>query len=276
MLVQILFKARPVLLNLLFIAYLWLLQPGLVARLNASQDGRGDWAMGGLLLVIPLLEIAGILLKRPVRAYFSRHYPRQDGSNFLIAAYILTAIFHLSLGAFLLIVAFQVGGGMPTGSLPGSLQCLMLVLLFVTIAKEGLVIATSYPVESKPFGAGAFPESRSALNDALMRFLTVRAPEQITLKIFLVDLLGDLLLLAFSAVVYTALWEFGTQGSQVSPGQAGFADYLGLTFYFLLVFLPLRMVSLMDEMAIQASRAQRILSAASLAAVWLVAMLQVR
>jgi hypothetical protein len=273
MLVQILFKARPVLLNLLFIAYLWLLQPGLVARLNASQDGRGDWAMGGLLLVIPLLEIAGILLKRPVRAYFSRHYPRQDGSNFLIAAYILTAIFHLSLGAFLLIVAFQVGGGMPTGSLPGSLQCLMLVLLFVTIAKEGLVIATSYPVESKPFGAGAFPESRSALNDALMRFLTVRAPEQITLKIFLVDLLGDLLLLAFSAVVYTALWEFGTQGSQVSPGQAGFADYLGLTFYFLLVFLPLRMVSLMDEMA---SRAQRILSAASLAAVWLAAMLQVR
>lgn len=96
----LLFRARPVLLNGLFIAYLIWGQPQLMERLNASQDGRGDWQLGGLLLIVPLVEIIGIRLKRPVSAYFAWRYPRQGTSVYLVVVYIHTAVFRLALGFF--------------------------------------------------------------------------------------------------------------------------------------------------------------------------------
>jgi hypothetical protein len=54
-------------LNLLFVGYLWLLQPAVLQRLFASSQGsRPDWLMGGILLGIQVIEVVGLLLKRPV------------------------------------------------------------------------------------------------------------------------------------------------------------------------------------------------------------------
>ena len=276
MIVQYLFKARPVALNLLFIGYLWFLHPGFMERINASQDGRGDWTLGWLLLAAPLLEIAGIWLKRPVSVYFARHYPSKGESTSLMVAFLFSAIFRLAMGVFVMLVAFQVGFGGPTGDMPAGLQCLMVLMVFAAIFKETFVILLAYPTEDKAYRDLAFPPQHEQFKRVLMRIFSAHPPDEITLWVFLRDLLGDLLLLAFSAVVYTALWDFVTQGAQIDAGFDGFLDYLGLTFFFLLTYLPLRMVSLMNEMAIQTSKAQRVISMASLVAVWLTAMWQIR
>ncbi len=265
------FRYRPILLNGLFIAYLIWVQPQLMERLNASQDGRGDWLLGGLLLAVPLLEVLGILLKQPVSAYFSLHYPRQGSSTYLILVFVLAAILRLALGPFLMMVAFQVGGGKPTGQLSDGLQMLMALMVLIAIIKEAVVIALAFPKESVVVGKKAPQSSSLPLERWLEKVFFGRAPEQIDLKAALRDLLGDLLLLAFSALVYTTMWEFITQNNTTG---LDFLDYLGLTFFFLLVFLPLRMTGLVSEMTHQTGKWQRVISAVSLAAVWLAEMLR--
>jgi len=272
MLIQLLFfRFRPVLLNGLFIAYLIWGQPRLMERLNASQNGRGDWPLGGLLLAVPLLEVLGILLKQPVSAYFALHYPRQGNSTYLILVYVLTAVFRLALGPFFMIVAFQVGGGKPIGQLSDGLQMLMALMVLIAIFKETAVIALAFPKEGMIIGEKATQSSNLPLERWLEKVFFGRPPEQIDLKAALRDLLGDLLLLAFLALVYTAMWEFVIQ---IDATRLDFMDYLGLTFFFLLVFLPLRMMGLVGEMTTQTGKWQRVISVASLAAVWLAEMLR--
>jgi len=267
----LLFRARPVLLNGLFIAYLIWGQPQLMERLNASQDGRGDWQLGGLLLIVPLVEIIGIRLKRPVSAYFAWRYPRQGTSVYLVVVYILTAVFRLALGFFYLTVAFQVGGGKPVGQLSDGWQLLMVVMVFVIIIIETLVIVMAFPLNHVNINGQPPLSSNLPLERWLQKVFYGRPPEQIDLKIALLGLLGDLLMLVFSAVVYTAGWDFYTQGNETGMEAV---DFLGLTIFFLWVFLPLRMTSLVDEMTTQTGKWQREISVVSLAAVWLAEMLR--
>lgn len=267
----LLFRARPILLNGLFIVYLFVLQPRLMERLNASQDGRGDWQLAGLLMLVPLIEIVGIRLKRPVSAYFAWRYPRQGTSAYLVVVFILTAVFRLALGFFYLTVAFQVGGGKPVGQLSEVWQLLMVVMVFVIIIIETLVIVMAFPLNHVKVNGQPMPSSNLPLERWLQKVFYGRTPEQIDLKIALFGLLGDLLMLAFSAVVYTVMWDFVTQGSEKSTEAA---EFLGLTIFFLWVFLPLRMTGLVDEMTTQTGKWQREISVVSLAAVWLAEMLR--
>ncbi len=266
MLVQFLFKARPVLLNLLFIVYLLVAQPGIMARLAVSQKHGGDWPLAYLLMLIPLLEIMGIALKRPVAAYFARYYPKTGGGAYLVAAYLVMAIFHIGLAVFLVVVAFQVGGGRPTGDQPGATQMAMFGVGFAILIKETFLVVLAYPADRPLFGAPVFPNPRNIFERVVGYLTADQTPPQITLKVFLVDLLGSLLLLAFSAIAYTALWEFFfTRSGQIDP--------LSKTIAFPFIYLPLSFVSFMEELAIEISPRQRIISLASTAAVWLFAVL---
>jgi len=267
----LLFRARPILLNGLFIAYLIWGQPRLMERLNASQDGRGDWQLAGLLLLVPLIEIVGIRLKRPVSAYFAWRYPRQGTSAYLVVVFVLTAILRLALGFFYLTVAFQVGGGKPVGQLSDVWQLLMVVMVFVIIIIETLVIVMAFPLNHIEINGQPPQSSNLPLERWLRKVFYGRTPEQIDLKIALFGLLGDLLMLAFSAVVYTVMWDFVTQGNGTSMDAM---DFLGLTIFFLWVFLPLRITGRGDEMTTQTGKWPREISVVSLAAVWLAEMLR--
>jgi hypothetical protein len=70
-------KYRSIFLNLLFACYLALLQPGLLERLQATQGySIPDPLVGSVLLILPLVEFAGIRLKLPVFAYgFKSRFP---------------------------------------------------------------------------------------------------------------------------------------------------------------------------------------------------------
>jgi hypothetical protein len=147
----------------------------------------------------------------------------------------------------------------------------MALMVLIAIFKETVVIALAFPREGMIVGNKAPQSSNLPLERWLEKVFFGRAPEQIDLKAALRDLLGDLLLLAFSALVYTTMWEF------IIPNDAtglDFLDYLGLTFFFLLVFLPLRMTGLVSEMTHHTSKWQRVISVASLTAVWLAEMLR--
>ena len=75
-----LLRYRFIGLNLLFVAYLWLLQPIVLHRLVAStKSTQPDWLMGGLLLGIQAAEFFGLLLKRPLTTFFARLYPSHGG-----------------------------------------------------------------------------------------------------------------------------------------------------------------------------------------------------
>ncbi len=267
----LLFRARPVLLNGFFIAYLFWGQPRLIERLNASQDGRGDWQLAGLLLFMPLLEIIGIRLNRPASAYFACRYPRQGTSTYLVIVFILTAVFRLGLGVLYLTVAFQIGGGKPVGQLSDGWQLLMVAMVFVIIFIETLAIVFAFPLNHVTVKEQSPASSNLPLERWLRKVIYGHTPEQIDLKIALIGLLGDLLMLVFSAVVYTVMWDFVTQGNGTSMEAL---EFLGLTFFFLCVFLPLRMTGLVDEMTTQTGKWQREISVVSLAAVWLAEMLR--
>jgi hypothetical protein len=270
-------RSRFIWLNLLFTVYLWLLQPAVLQRLGASTQGNDpDWLMGGLLLGIQVIEMAGLLLKRPVGAFYARRYPDSNApggwwENAKVALFVFIPIFHLSLAAFLAMIALgllKMGGGNETAAI---LQCLSVLLVFAIITKEaffvtlllGIGLAGSALDHNIPTGAYAPWVERAN------RWLAPPEITQITQKDALKDMAGDLLLLAFSALAYTALWEFITADALRAQGSGRLWEYLGVSILFFMVYFTTRSVYLMQELSIQQSRAARVFTGVSFLAIWL-------
>jgi hypothetical protein len=107
----------------------------------------------------------------------------------------------------------------------------------------------------------------------LNRWLAPPEITQITLKEAVKDIAGDLLLLIFSSLAYTATWDLITAGSPLRrQGSARLAEYLGASFFFFMVYFTTRSVYLMQELSIRQSRAARFFSWLSFLAVWLTAL----
>ncbi|MFZ6029207.1 MAG: hypothetical protein ACOYYS_15960 [Chloroflexota bacterium] len=271
-------RFRFVWLNLLFVAYLWWLQPVVIQHLADSTPGAPDWALGSLLLGIHGLEVIGLLLKRPVGAFYARHYPDTSpvGSwrdNMKVVLLVFTPIFHLSLAAMLALVAFErLQMGIGTGS-GAALQCLAVVLFFAVLTKEAvfatLLLGTAL--------AGSAREQAMAPSDAppwaqrLNKWLNPPLLPSITATDMLKDMAGDLLLLAFTALAYTATWET-IAGASHDPGDGDIFAYIGLSIFFLMIYFTNRAVYLMQALSVRQNRMAGLLSWASFLVTWLTAL----
>ncbi len=221
---------RTLLLNLIFAAYLVFLQPTVLQRLEATKGYRSaDPLMGVLLLALPLLEVGGVYLKHPASAYYFHHCtakrlrddPMVGGVG--VGIFLCAVILHLGMSVFLAIMAFQVLG-VRTGEGGALLPLIGLTgFIFLVIFKEVLFMVLWY----NPFGGSTDP------------------PAQLTPKLLLRDGLGDLLLLIFSAVGYTALWD-----ATISPDDAG----VGAGVLFLFIYPLLRSIYLFQEIFLEKDR----------------------
>jgi len=263
-------------MNLLFMAYLWLLQPLFLARLSATPEpNQRDWLAGLLLLLVPLFELVGIFLKRPVSAYLSIHYPRKEWSSWGFLIFLFTAMFHMAAAVMLVIIAFsplQIGFDEKTSA---GLQTLMFVVFMLTLFKEAFFIVFIFP--SSTSSLFQYLYQNKVMNDqdrALLRWLDLRPPQQITLGCALRNLLGEICILVSSALLYTGLWEFILGQNPVDTRWPGvLSEYLGVSIFFLMVFLTVRAVGALEGLSIQSTPAQQRWSLISGAAIWLVTLL---
>lgn len=272
--ITVLQRFRAVWLNLLFAAYLVFLEPPVYERLSAAiERGWPDLFMGSLLIFIQLLEVAGMLMKRPVSAYFARVYPPNPAAgsgreNGRVILTIFALIFHLAGSAFLTLVALDVmsaGNGMgDTGGAWG------LLLFFVVLVKEAFVVSMLLGMGG---GAAMYKEpGQKPKNwvERLSSWLVAKQLDTIRLKDALLDLGGDLLLLVFSTLAFTALWGV-VSGSSPLHGQGleRLPEYLGISFLFLGAYFTTRSVYLMEGLSVMQSRLIRIVGWASFFLVWL-------
>lgn len=257
---------RSLLLNLLFGGYLLFLRPSLLQRLGATRGySIPDPFIGSLLLLLPFFELAGIYLKRPVFAYyFKLRFPDYrslfQNSRIHILAVVggsLSLFFGMLLTIVLTLVVLEMLGAVIS---PGP----FLFVAFVAI------IFKAWSVGMLWYGA-SFGE------------IGIKAPKQISTELVLRDLLGDMLLLLYAAVGYTALWDANPFFSESARGNRFFESFfpgtawgndLFAALYFLSVYIFLRGIYLVQDVFL-GNRTVRLWSFLSFVVLLVIAMLSV-
>ena len=278
--ISMLQRFRFIWLNLLFVIYLWTLQPAVLQRLNASTRGEHpDWVMGGLLLGVQIFEMVGLLFKRPVSAFYAWRYPDSKApggyrDNLKVVLFVFTPIFHLCLAAALTGVALGLLGSGLSDKAAAPWQCFSVLLFFAVITKEAFFVALLLGIGWAGSALDRTPTQPGPLwIEHLNRWLYPPELAQITLQDAAKDIAGDLMLLAFAALAYTATWDLILADSlRRAYGADLLWAYLGVSIFFFMIYFANRSIYLMQELSIQQSRSARIFSWVSLLVVWLSAL----
>lgn len=273
-----LLQRRSIFFYLLFLGYLACGHSWLIKRLSATDGGRIDRTLGWFLLALLFLELWGLWLKHPIMVYYARQYPvagldgkqflRADasGCQFRLLVTIFVPILHMVMAFFLYLMATQIGGLNPGGTAPAWQQLLYAGGFFIVLIKETGMIGLFY----SPYGIRG-PSDDTYPSLGRRGVITGEYPSEIRLEHLLRDALGDFILLAFSAVAYTVLWDAVILVSPIRDGS--FFEYMGLGFYFLVAILPLQSVYLFQAITTRQTSVQRIWMVVSLlilviAAIW--------
>ena len=105
-----------------------------------------------------------------------------------------------------------------------------------------------------------------------------RVPPEIRLGHLLRDTAGDILLLCFSALGYTVLWDLIVTQSPINTSVGlwdSFLQYLGVLLYFMMVIPPLQSIYTLQNSITQRTRIQRVGSTVSFMIVLLISVLSV-
>ena len=213
------FRFRGVFFSLLFIGYLTFLAPFVQARFSGAAHGP-DWLFVGIILGVQVVELGGLLLKRPLTAYYATHVPVSETK--LLLSYLFPAIFHLCFSFFLTLAAFGSLGGW-NDRISVGLRCLSVGLFFLVLVKEAFFVAFMLP----PVPSFGGPP-RSRFDVETRRLLLPKVPGALTPAVIGRNLLGDLCMLIHSTLAYSVLWEVlaaSSLGRDVG-------DYLGLSLFF--------------------------------------------
>lgn len=219
------FVIRSVLINLLFILYLLLLQPRVLAYLAVSEAaGQFNLWLAAAYVVTQILELVAFFLKRPLLMYSAVQNPR-PGSPVTIL-FILMPILHLAGAAILFLLAADVAGFAPP---PGETrlwpQMEFVGLFFVVLIKDLLYIGWWL----SPRGDPKFPASTP--------------PESFTPGLFWRDTVGEVFYLVYSALTFTLMWDFLVMLSPLDRWGTLWdraMELLGLSLIFMLVYFPIR------------------------------------
>jgi hypothetical protein len=246
-LLQFAFYMKSALFNLVFICYVWLIQPMLMDLLTASQDGSGNFWLGWMLFFVPILEIIGIFIKIPVSNYFRSQHPQTENrNNPMIFLFIINMVLHLGMGCLYMFMCFQIIQGVALADGSDFYAILAIILMFIVIVKEAFVIvfimgATDLPGNHKP--------AKNKFDQWLFGILSKKPISGLSWGDFLLDLAGDGFLFLFTAISFTVMWNFIVA---LNPPDIHSSDMimelLGVLLYFMMVYLPLRASSFPFEM----------------------------
>jgi hypothetical protein len=249
-----LLQYRAIYIYFLFIAYLIYIHPDIIERLSQTSPKKPDPLLGWIFLLIPLLEILGIWLKYPVLAYYRNQYPAKE-SNWMVIAMVFLPILHIGMSAFLFIAGTQIAGLQPEGDAAWYWQLLYVAGFFLILFKEGGFLALFFT-----FGGMNWTKNQRYPPKVIFLNRLQHDLKEIRLVDIILDTLGDIFLLIFSALGYTALWEHVGMSSpfytQVSWWEY-LTQFLGVIIYFLMVIPPLQAVYMLQNATLQISKMQR-------------------
>ena len=227
---QLLLRFRGILFNLLFLAYLLLVQPHVLARLDAVLDrGAADPLLGILLLAAPWIELAGLYLVTPV--VLSRM--RNGAARWPTTLPSLVWMAHLVLN-IMLFVGFACFG-VSSGDDPP----LWGVLLMAAVVLKELGYLLYWIMKVEPARNHTREKTRFLGEIGFLQNPAGR------------EFLGDLLLLPFALLSFGCLWQMLVARNPIhysSPADA--ALELGLAvFVFLMLFSAIRSLYFIEEWA---------------------------
>jgi hypothetical protein len=218
---QKLLNYRWVVLNLLFTLYLLFLQPLLLRRLSGViTRHRTDWPLAVLLMGVQLIELAGMALKAPDlrgKAASTR------GWSFLIW------IVHITLNVILLMTAMQaLGIPISQAKTNSSVQTALMIGFTLVIFKELGVLFWWLNLGDAQANTTILPPSHP-----------------------LQPAVSDLLLLAYSAVAFTSLWDWTAATTPIHTSNLFIAgvEYMAASLLFLIAFTASRGLLFIEEIS---------------------------
>jgi hypothetical protein len=258
-------QQRSIFFYLLFLGYLAFVNPYLMARLSTTASGHIDVVLGWFLLILLFLELWGFWLKHPIMVYYTRYSAVDETPSkkflswlndaIMLLGVIFFPIFRIGMGIFLYITATQIGGLDPGDGMPLWQALLFGAGFLIVIIKElGMIVLFFTPYGLRGASNDTYPTLswHGRANGVY--------PSELEFSHLLRDALGDLVLLAFTAVAYTVLWDgIGlTSPVQANSFKEYILAYLGLSLYFLMTMLPLRSVYLFQAITTPQTGYQRI------------------
>lgn len=250
-----LLKNRGVFFYLLFIGYLIAVHPALIERVADASLSNPDPLLGWVFLLLPFLELAGAWLKYPVLRHYARKYPLSQ-ADWSIGVIVFLPILHLGMSAFLFIIGAQIAGLQPKGDAAWYWQMLYVAGFFLMIIKEAGFLAIFFSL-----GGMEWTGKQQDPPDVLLLRRLRKRIEEIRLKDLWEDSLGDVCLLLFATLGYTAVWEYVGISSPFDV-HVGLGEYLwqllGVLIYFMMVIPPLRAVYLLQNAIVRVTRRQKL------------------
>lgn len=252
-----LLKNRGIFFYLLFVEYLITIHPSLLRRLSKASLSNPDPLLGWIFLLIPFLELVGFWLKFPYLSHYARNNLKKP-SNGTIVVIVLLPVLHLGMSAFLFISGTQIAGLQPKENAPWYWHFLYTIGFFLTLIKELGFLALFLS-----FGGIEWTTNQRYPPNILFLKRLRKTIQKFRIKNLLEDTLGDIFLLIFSTLGYTALWEhigisspFHTQGD--------FWDYffqlIGILILFMVIIPPLQAVYLLQDTLVRTSKRQKLWS----------------
>jgi hypothetical protein len=253
--------------------YLITLHPDLLSRLSKASRSHPDSLLGWSFLLIPFLELVGFWLKVPYLPHDTRQQSQKRSSGTIILI-VLLPVLHVGMSAFLFIAGTQIAGLQPEGDAVWYWQLLYAVGFFLVIFKELGFIAMFLT-----FAGIEWTANQQDPPDILFLRRLRKSVQQIRLRHLVEDALGDALLLVFSSLGYTALWEYVGMSSPLNP-YLGFWDYafqlIGLFIYLMIVVPPLQAVYLLQDAIVQTTTMRKLWSGLQFALTVVAAFLSIR
>jgi hypothetical protein len=257
------FQIKSMFFSVLFVLYIWQIQPMLMDLLTASQDGTGNFWLGWGLLFIPLFEFAGIFSKLPVSNYFrSLNPPNKNNVDAFVFIYIISVVLHLAAGSIYMFVCFQIIQGVSLNNGSVFYTVFSIFLLFIVIAREAFIIVIL--MAASPLPATRMP-ANNRFDQWLFNKVNANTIESLRWGDFVQDMAGDSYLFFYVAISFTVMWNFFVYMNppdMFSPKV--FFELLGVSIYFLMIYMQLRASSFPFEMNMIQSRKHWILYIASI------------
>jgi hypothetical protein len=227
-------RFRGILFNLVFLAYLVLVQPHVLRRLDAVLErGALDPLLGVLLLAVPWLELAGMYFKAPAVLERLRQGSARWPSTFPTVVWMA----HLVLNVMLFV------GFACFGVVSGDDPPLWGVLLMLAVVLKELFFLLYWTMKVEPAQARAVrPVEESG---------TRHSPSPYPARPWWSELAGDLLLLPFALLSFSCLWQMLVARNSIhysSPGDAAVELALAV-FVFLMLFAASRSLYVIEEWA---------------------------
>lgn len=248
----------PLLLNAIFILYLFFGHPFLLDQVNSKNAGPFTLILALSLFAAQGLEIAGLFLKRPILSHWMKSYPTQKGIHLFYIA--LVSLCHFLITFVVTFTAIE------QIELLLTKQTLWTTLFFIVLVLAALTKEMLFFIYfSELIG---IPLAKTRLTPTNMKNHSIN---------FFGAMAGDLFLLFYAGLSFSIIW-----GSTITKSPIynhGFlslvGQYFGATLFFLMTYPSSRIISTFEQLMLNWPKRQKMINLLAFILTWISALLSI-